>query len=214
MRRRDDYRTQASRRAGYEVLALCDADKIVIGLGGGPIRLHPKIHNLNIVAYENVDIVGDAHTLPLANDSVDGVLCEAVFEHLKDPQVAAAEMRRVPKPGGRAFVCTPFLQPFHGYPSHFQNFTQAGHERLFARAGFDVLESGVAVGPAWAISTLVASFIAQYMPGFLRWPLRAVWYVFSNLLVRPMDGWLAVRPDAHIGASTTYVLLMKPASPL
>jgi SAM-dependent methyltransferase len=206
--RRDDYRTAASRIAAEKVLALCPS-KIVLGLGGGPTRAHPAIININIGKYENVDVVGDAHVLPLADGSVDAVHCEAVFEHLEEPALAAAEMFRVMKPGAIAFVCTPFLQPFHGYPSHYQNFTHVGHRRLFERAGFAVLETGVCVGPAWALSTLIATFIAQYTPRLLRWLARALWYAVSYTLVRPLDRWLSSRPDAYVVASTTYVLVTK-----
>lgn len=205
----DDYRTAGSRTAEARVLALC-GDGPVIGLGGGPRRAHPHIINLNIAPFANVDITGDAHHLPLADASVNGVHCEAVFEHLEHPTVAAAEMFRVMKPGAVAYVCTPFLQPFHAYPSHFQNFTLEGHKRLFARAGFSIVDQGVAVGPAWATSTIVASFIAHYAPAFIRWPLRAGWAVVSRLFLRPLDRWLSNHKDAHIVASTTYVLLEKP----
>jgi SAM-dependent methyltransferase len=206
---RDDRRSQASRRAAEKVLALCDTG-IVIGLGGGPTRAHPRIKNLNIEPFENVDIVGDAHNLPLPSLSIDGVHCEAVFEHLEQPVVAAAEMFRVMKSGALAFICTPFLQAFHGYPSHYQNFTHIGHRRLFERAGFDVVESGVAAGPGWAISDLVATFIGQYTPSPLKRPAWVVWRMTANVLIRPLDKWLSERPDAYVVASTTFVLLTKP----
>jgi SAM-dependent methyltransferase len=206
---RNDYRTETSRAAERRVLALCDGG-VVLGLGGGPLRAHPRIINMNIARHENVDVVGDAHALPLATAGIDGVHCEAVFEHLEDPQDAAAEMFRVMKPGAIAYLCTPFLQPFHGYPSHFQNFTHLGHKRLFERAGFGVLEYGVCVGPAWAVSSIVATFIAQYTPRLVRWPARAAWHVISHALVRPLDKWLSARPDAYVVASTTYALLVKP----
>lgn len=206
---RTDYRTAVSRVAESRVLAFC-GQGVVLGLGGGPSRAHPGVTNLNIGRYENVDLVGDAHRLPLADGSITAVHCEAVFEHLEDPQDAARELFRVMKPNALAYVCTPFLQPFHGYPSHFQNFTHLGQKRLFERAGFKVLECGVCVGPAWAMSTIVAAFIAQYAPRLIRWPARAMWYAVSHMFVRPLDRWLSPRADAYVGASTTYVLLEKP----
>jgi SAM-dependent methyltransferase len=204
----NDPRTEASRRACQKVLALCESG-LVLGLGGGPLRVHPHIVNLNIERYENVDVVGDAHRLPLASGCVDAVHCDAVFEHLDDPNTAAAELFRVMKGGAIAFVCTPFLQSFHGYPSHFQNFTHLGHRKLFERAGFNIVECGVCVGPGWAVSGIVAAFIAQYTPRWLSWPTRAAWYVVSHSLVRPLDKWLSERPDAYVVASTTYVLISK-----
>jgi SAM-dependent methyltransferase len=208
---RDDHRTKACRSASERVLSICNNDsKHVLSIGGGPTRDHPKIINLNIFAFENVDIVGDAHRLPIASSSIDGAHCEAVFEHFEDPDIAASELYRVLKPGGIGYVCTPFIQPFHGYPSHFQNFTHLGHRRLFERAGFTVLECGTCVGPAWAVATIIATFIAQYSPRLLRWPARAAWFVIGNMLVRPLDRWLSGRDDAYVVASTTYVLLRKP----
>jgi len=207
LRHRDDYRTEASRRASATVVALCETGT-VLGLGAGPDRVHFRAINLNIAKVSNVDVVADAHCLPIASGSVDGVHCEAVFEHLEDPAAAAAEMYRVMKPGGIAYVCTPFMQPFHAYPSHYQNFTHIGHRRLFERCGFNVIECGVCVGPAWALASIIAAFIAHYTPRPLRWPARAVWFVIGNML-RPLDKWLSSRPDAYLIASTTYVLVAK-----
>src|SRR5215472_6248 len=162
--RPSDLRTEDCRAAGDRVLALCDGGACVLGLGVGPIRVHPNIINLNISPFANVDIVGDAHRLPIASSSIDAVHCEAVFEHLQDPVDAASEMYRIMKPGAIAYVCTPFMQAFHGAPSHFQNFTLAGHKRLFERAGFDVLEYGTCVGPARALADIVEVFFVQYTP--------------------------------------------------
>ncbi len=195
--------------AEQRVVGLCDQGGVVLGLGGGPSQAHPRILNLNIAAHENVNVVGDAHRLPLPDGCLDGVHCEAVFEHLEDPNLAASELFRTMKPGAIAYVCTPFIQPFHGYPSHFQNFTHLGHKRLFERAGFQVEECGVCVGPAWAVATIVAAFVFQYTPRLLHWPARAAWYVIGNLFVRPLDRWLTPRPDAYVVASTTYVLISK-----
>ena len=205
-----EYRSRASRAAAERVLALCDQGKVVLSLGGGPLRLHPKLTTLNIERFENVDIVGDAHGLPLASDSIDAVHCEAVYEHLDDAPKAAAEMFRVMKPGAVGFVCTPFMQPFHGYPSHHQNFTVIGHAGLFERAGFEVVEKGTATGPAWAVAGVVATFLATYPPRILRLPLRAMWRVFSDIALRPLDRRLAEREDAYILASTVYAMVRKP----
>lgn len=211
-RRRKDYRTAASVAAEARVLAACAEGRVVLGLGGGPFRVCPQIVNLNVAPLDNVDVVGDAHRLPLASASVDAAHCEAVFEHLEAPALAAAELHRVMKDGALAYVCTPFMQGFHGYPSHYQNFTHVGHRRLFERAGFTVIESGTCVGPAWTLASVVAVFLSEYTPRPLRWPARAAWYVVASALVRPLDRWLNTRENAYVLASTTYVLLEKRAA--
>lgn len=44
---------------------------------------------------------GDALALPLGDAEVDVVWCERVFQHLAEPERAAAEIARVLRPGGR-----------------------------------------------------------------------------------------------------------------
>jgi ubiquinone/menaquinone biosynthesis C-methylase UbiE len=46
---------------------------------------------------------GDVCSLDLADDSVDGVWCERVLQHVDDAEVALGELVRVTRPGGR--VC-------------------------------------------------------------------------------------------------------------
>src|SRR5262245_21401936 len=50
---------------------------------------------------------GDAHALPFADDTFDAARSERVFQHLAEPAVALAEMRRVTRPGGRVVVSEP-----------------------------------------------------------------------------------------------------------
>lgn len=47
---------------------------------------------------------GSATALPFADGSVDALRCERVFQHLPEPELAAAEVARVLRPGGRAVV--------------------------------------------------------------------------------------------------------------
>jgi hypothetical protein len=136
------------------------------------------------------------------------------FSSISPILTSAAEMLRIMKPGAIAFVCTPFMQPFHGYPSHYQNFTLFGHRRLFERAGFAIIESGSCVGPAWAMADTMSVFLTQYAPPGTKWLARRLWALIALLFVRPLDRWLAEREDAHVVASTTYVPLeRRPAGP-
>lgn len=45
-------------------------------------------------------LVADAHAVPLADSCVDGVVIQAVLEHVLDPQRVVEEIVRVLKPGG------------------------------------------------------------------------------------------------------------------
>ena len=182
---------------------------VVIAIGGGPARDRERYLNVNIGPFPNVDIVGDALELPFADASVDGVVIQAVLEHLTDPWAALREISRVLKPAGLCLATTPFLQPYHGYPSHWQNFTQAGHALALEKAGLTIVDQGVAVGPTYAITTLVADYFLNYAPRPLRKLLWRAAILFGSLL-RPLDRKLVNHPNAHVLASVTYAVGQKP----
>ncbi len=70
---------------------------------------------LDVAPVYNADIVGDIHDLPLSDNSVDGLVCFAVLEHVHNPIRAMEEMRRVLKPGGKLFLYVPFLFYYHSH---------------------------------------------------------------------------------------------------
>ena len=205
-----DYRSDASRSAFKSILAQHQPGDLFLSIGGGPRRINPKLVNLNIDLFENVDVVGDAYLLPYADNSVDAIHCEAVLEHLEYPNQAVREMFRALKPGGQVFAATPFLQAFHAFPNHFQNFTQIGHQRLFERAGFDTISSGVCVGPTYTFVDISALY-AQYLPTRVLSQLVPRIIRLLGSIIRPIDRTLNNRNSgAHILASTTYAHVVKP----
>lgn len=203
-----DYRTKASVGDFRAIFDSQPANALCLSIGGGPTRPHPCLINLNIGPFPNVEVVADAHRLPYADNAVDAIYCEAVLEHLHDPLLAVREMLRVLKPGGRLFASTPFMQAYHGYPHHYQNFSLTGHCHLFNTAGFEILSSGVSVGPVFTMISLTSTFIHEYAPSLLRWPLQKAWGLFGALL-RPLDRLLNTRENAYILASTTYLTARK-----
>jgi SAM-dependent methyltransferase len=205
---RRDYRTKRSIQDHAEIYSNLGEDAVCLAIGGGPTRAHPKLLNLNIGPFPNVDVVGDAHCLPYADNSVDAIHCEAVFEHLHTPVLAASEIFRVLKKGGKVYVCTPFMQAYHGYPHHYQNFTLTGHVNLFEKAGLKVVKHGVCVGPSVAMRVLISSYITNYFPFPLNKIGRILWALFS-LVVSPFDLVLGRKPNAHVLASLTYLVAEK-----
>ena len=59
-------------------------------------------------------VVGDAGRLPYADCSMDGILCECVYNLLEDRSRALAEMDRVLRPGGRLMVSDLYLREKRG----------------------------------------------------------------------------------------------------
>jgi SAM-dependent methyltransferase len=202
----DDLRSAAAHAAFEKLL---QRDGTIVSIGGGPTRIHSRLRNLNILCERGVDVAATAYQLPFANASVDGIHCEAVLEHLELPDAAVAEMHRVLKPGAVVFAATPFLQPYHAYPDHYQNFTLRGHTRLFERAGFKVVDAGTCVGPTFAMVDLAANYAREFTPG--RLPSRALERVirWTGRALRLPDVRLRHHKASEKLASSTFVLAMK-----
>jgi SAM-dependent methyltransferase/uncharacterized protein YbaR (Trm112 family) len=208
---RRDFRNPAAKQAFQNIFINTESNGLYISIGGGPIRAHPQLMNVNIGTFPNVDVVADAHLLPYCDNVVDGIHCEAVLEHLSNPVQAVREMYRVLKPGQKVYACTPFLQAYHGYPHHYQNFTLTGHQYLFSSNGFEIIEAGACVGPVHTMLSLTEILISQYMPQLIRKPASLIWRILARLLY-PLDQFINTKDDAYILASNTYLLAAKPLS--
>lgn len=202
-------RSRESQAAFEAVILDQPRGAVCLSIGGGPTVIDPRLVNLNLTPMPNVHVVGTAYRLPLADATVDAIYCEAVLEHLEQPENAALEMYRVLRVEGQVFAATPFLQPFHGYPDHFQNFTLHGHVRLFERAGFLVQSAGACVGPSFTLLDLVSNYLREYLP--TRLLSRGAFYAV-RLLGSPgllLDRLLLRSPRAHQLASSTFVHAIK-----
>jgi len=62
------------------------SDKIIVNLGSGTDIIRKDVINVDFYPFANVDIVADITRLPLADGSVDGVVCEFVLEHVRSPE--------------------------------------------------------------------------------------------------------------------------------
>jgi SAM-dependent methyltransferase len=121
--------------------------------GGDRRRVDPRWVNFEYLPFELADAYGDIHQLPFADDSFDIVASQAVFEHLRQPFVAAQELLRVCRPGGRIVTECAFLQPLHGAPDHYFNMTVAGLRELFD--GTAVIDEGWFGGLADTLAWIV-----------------------------------------------------------
>lgn len=133
--------------------------KIVLNVGGGPLRHRNKDINLNIGLFPNVDMLGDAHTLPVKTGSVDAVMCKAVLEHVENPMKVLSELDRVLKPGGFIYIDVPFLFIAHGYPQDFFRFTRSAVDILMG--DYEKIKSGASIGPFSTLMLLFNDFILE-----------------------------------------------------
>lgn len=130
-----------------------------IGEGLESIYRDPRIElvGTDVYASDNTTLVCDAHELPFADESFDGVIIQAVLEHVLDPARVAAEIHRVLRPGGLLYADTPFMQQVHEGAYDFTRFTMSGHRWLFRK--FVELDSGVVGGPGIALLWSIRYFL-------------------------------------------------------
>ena len=105
-------------------------------------------------------VIEPSSNLPFKAASLDGIGCFAVLEHVREPWKMAEEIARVVKPGGKIFIDWAFLQPTHGYPSHYYNATREGARALFEDY-FEIttLMTGNYEGPDYTIQWILSWFL-------------------------------------------------------
>lgn len=158
----------------------------------------------DVVFGPRTKIICDGHSLPFADESFDGVVVQAVLEHVVDPYRCVAEIERVLRRGGIIYAETPFMQQVHGGAYDFTRFTHSGHRRLFRH--FESLDSGACCGPgmalAWSLQYFALSFFASR-------PARTAIKGISRLLffwLKYFDHYLTRKPQALDAASGLYFL--------
>jgi SAM-dependent methyltransferase len=75
----------------------------------------------------------------LGEGSFDLVICCHVLEHTVSPWKAARNIEAVLRPGGLAYIATPWSQAFHAAPDDYWRFSTRGLKLLFD--GFEILSS-------------------------------------------------------------------------
>jgi SAM-dependent methyltransferase len=117
------------------------------GAGMGTLVADPDLEVVDTDVYlgPRVSVVCDGHHLPFVDESFDGVVVQAVLEHVVDPARVVQEIHRVLGPRGIVFAETPFMQQVHEGPYDFTRWTESGHRRLFRM--FTALDRGAVAGP-------------------------------------------------------------------
>ncbi|MCG3195819.1 MAG: class I SAM-dependent methyltransferase [Candidatus Omnitrophica bacterium] len=183
-------------------------------VASGHRRLSPDFVNLDLQPDPEVDVIGDACSLPFRDSSFGLVWCEAALEHVPDPVATVREIHRVLKPGGWVYVEIPFLQGFHSDPGDYQRFTLEGLKRLFR--DYEVEWSRPCSGPASAFCYIGTSFLATLFSFGSPWLYKIGFhYVFCRLFfpLKFLDRWLIRHPEAHRTAFGYALLARKPKSP-
>jgi ubiquinone/menaquinone biosynthesis C-methylase UbiE len=144
---------------------------LIIGsgtLGSGIESFYNKHNFFGIDIYDSlyVDLICDAHNLPIKSNIFDVVVIQAVLEHVLEPKKVVNEIYRVLKVNGLVYAETPFMQQVHEGKYDFTRWTLNGHNFLFK--DFKLLKFGAIGGP----------FLS------LAWSLKyALWSIFRNKIL-------------------------------
>lgn len=140
-----------------------------VGRALGPLYEDDRIelYSFDIYASPTVQFVADAHAIPFADGFFDGVIVQAVLEHVLEPDKVVSEIWRVLKQDGLVYAETPFMQHVHEGGYDFTRFTDSGHRYLFRR--FSLVDSGVCGGPGmqlmWSVDYFVRSLFRSRLAG-------------------------------------------------
>lgn len=146
--------------SGIITTSLAPLFSVMIGLDYDGVALrHADRSGPNPPTFIN----GDAMRLPLADESVDVVICAQVYEHVPNDVILAAEIYRVLKPGGRVFFSGPnklfplephyFLPFLHWLPERLAN----AYLRFTGRGEFFYERSRT----LWGLRRLLTRFVVE-----------------------------------------------------
>lgn len=156
----------------------------------------------DVAIAKRTNFVCDAHDLPFKDQTFDGVIAQAVLEHVLDPWRCVQEIHRILKPHGVVYAETPFLQQVHMGRFDFTRFTHLGYRRLFR--AFTEIESG----PSSAAGVVLAWSYCYFLKSFFRRrTLQQLAFAFGRLTsfwLKYFDYFLVGRPGAFDAASAYY----------
>jgi len=164
-------------------------------IGGAGNRV-PGYVNLDLFSAPGVNVQANAEQLPFPADLFTRVECDAVLEHVRDPNQVMAEIKRVLAPGGYAHLVTPFCHPFHEYPKDFRRFSLDGLKEL-AGPGMEVIAEGWRTGPTATMLVFTLEYVKLWFPwrwwrvlahGILGWVLFPLRYLDLLFLDTPRAG--------------------------
>ncbi|MBL1221994.1 class I SAM-dependent methyltransferase [Chryseobacterium sp. L7] len=155
---------------------------VALNLGSGSSDLGEDLLNVDLLPYENVDIICDIENIPFKDNSVDYIINIAVLEHVPNPQKVIAEIHRILKPGGKIYCFIPFMQPFHASPYDFQRFTYEGMKHQFKE--FKILNLKP-IGPTSGMLWVVQEWFALVFSFGIK-PLHTILYLLFMVLTFPI----------------------------
>jgi len=126
----------------------------------------------------NIDLFGNAYTIPVEDRRFDIILCTDVLEHLEEPGDALKEAFRILKPNGYAIYTVPLFWHLHEEPRDFYRYTKYGLKYLFEKNGFEVVEIEALSGFVVMFSQELVYFLQLFRRGG---KLNPLWWIIPPI---------------------------------
>jgi SAM-dependent methyltransferase len=199
------------RRSIHECLDKYSENHVIINLGSGPQYFHGRtdIINVDLFAFDEVDIVADACNLPIEEQRVDFIVNIAMLEHVDNPHTLVHEMYRILKPSGEMLAYVPFIVPYHAAPDDFYRWTISGIKTLFSN--FNEVEVFVGAGPTSGLLWVFQEWFA-ILCSFGNKTLHDIIFLFLMVVTAPMkllDIFLERLPNSENIASGFCIIAKK-----
>ena len=159
-----------------------------------------KDDQLRYGGYAPIDVVSEAHAIPVSDASFDAIICTEVLEHVPEPIAVVREFGRIVAPGGRLILTAPLGSGIHQEPYHYYGgYTPYWYGRFLQEAGFESIAVAANAGTLRHVAQEAIRFVRMTRPfGF-----AAPWYV--HLLWLPF--WLILAPILALAVPVAARLL-------
>lgn len=192
--------------------AIAESGNILnIGSGGevgAQLMAHGvRFQSLDIDHTRHPDILANIESMDSVQDkTIDAIFCIEVLEHVKHPELAAAEICRVLRPGGLLIASTPFLLGIHDAPNDFYRYTRYGLRLIFS--DLDELALRERNGYFSAVAALLYRQFAHPPPLPLRLKIAAPALLSLAFLMELMDKLL----PSPAGTTGYFFIFRKPGA--
>jgi SAM-dependent methyltransferase len=150
---------------------------------------------------KHADLLFDGQRLPIADASVDAVLCSQVLEHVFEPDGFLREIHRVLRPGGRLLLTVPFVWDEHEQPYDYARYSSFALRHLASKHGFRVDEARRTLADASLFAQLWLAYlfkVCRRLPALLRKILLAASSIPVNLAGIVLGWALPASPDLYL----------------
>jgi SAM-dependent methyltransferase len=125
---------------------------------------------------------------PIADGSVDFILCTETLEHVPDPRKILSEAARCLRPGGQILLTTPFSARWHYIPHDYWRFSPSCLALLLKETGFEspavyARGNGMTVSCYKTMALVLPIFMPQGYGFATTWLLRLLSIVLIPYLI-------------------------------